>query len=77
MVDAVNGDGGNSNFHTIIDDCVRLLKHFSEVLVVFEYRSVNTVAHLLARAAFSMSGPMEWHSTAPEFIRCNLIYEAS
>lgn len=77
VVDAIHGDRGNSIFHAIIDDCVENLKHFEEVLVVFEYRSANNVAHLLARAAFSMSGLMEWYQTAPDFIRCNLILEAN
>lgn len=64
-------------FHSIIEDCIELLKHFSEVLVVFEYRSANTVAHALARDACSMSGHREWLHTAPEFIRCNLIFDAN
>lgn len=54
VVDAIHDDRGNSIFHTIIDDCVEILKHFEEVLVVFEYRYANNVAHLLARAAFSL-----------------------
>ena len=41
----------------------------------FEYRSANPVAHLLAWAAFSMSGPREWFGVAPEIISCNLISE--
>lgn len=35
VVDAVQGGRGISNFHTIIDDCVEIMKHFEEVLVVF------------------------------------------
>ncbi|XP_074347972.1 uncharacterized protein LOC141686789 [Apium graveolens] len=77
VVDVFHGEMGNSVFHTIIDDCVSLLKHFSEVLVVFEYRSANIVAHLLARAAFSMSSLMEWYHAAPEIMLCNLISDAN
>lgn len=76
VVDAIYGGRGNSHFHTIIEDCVDFLKHFHEVLVVNEYRSVNVVAHMLARAAFSMSGLREWYYNAPENIRCNLISDA-
>lgn len=55
VVDAIHGGGGNS----IIDDCIPLLKHFIEVLVVFEYRSANSVAHLLARAAHELRFPCQ------------------
>lgn len=41
VVDAVHGIRGNSNFHTIIEECEEILKHFQEVLVVFENRSAN------------------------------------
>ena len=72
LVDAVNGEGGNTYFHSIVDDCIDLIKHFDEVLVVFAHRSANSVAHELARAAYSKSGLTEWFSTAPDFIICNL-----
>ena len=72
LVDAVNGGRGNSYFHAMVDDCIDMLKHFNEVLVCFSFRSANTVAHELARVAYSMSGPMEWLYIAPEFIICML-----
>lgn len=72
VVDAVHGIG-NSNFHTIIVKCEEILKHFQEVLVVFENRSANQVAHVLGHAAYSMTGPMEWIDIVPEFLLCNLI----
>lgn len=59
---AIHRKQGNSNFHTIIDDCIVLLKHFREVLVVFEYPSANVVAYLLAWAAGFMSGLKKWHT---------------
>ncbi|KAL8119323.1 hypothetical protein AgCh_016734 [Apium graveolens] len=77
VVDAIHGKHGNSNFHTIIDDCISFLKYFREVLLVFDYLSANTVAHLLAQAADSMSDPREWFDIAPDFIRCNLLIDAS
>lgn len=49
VVDAIHAGGGNSNFHTIIEGCVETLKHFEEVLVVFNHRSANKVAHMLAQ----------------------------
>lgn len=73
VVDAVNGDRGSSNLHTIVEECEEILKHFREVLVVFVRRSANQVAHVLAQASYSMSGPMEWIDAAPDFILCNLI----
>ncbi|XP_074374530.1 uncharacterized protein LOC141714933 [Apium graveolens] len=67
-VDALTGNRGKSYFDTIVNDCVDLLKHFNDVLVVFTYRSANSVAHTLAKAAHSISGPQEWLNTAPEVI---------
>lgn len=68
LVLACNGQGEESYFHTITSDCVQLLKHFDRVLVEFVYRSANRVAHELAKAAHSMSGPGEWFVTPPDFI---------
>lgn len=56
----------------MVEDCIDILKHFDEVLVSFAFRSANRVAHELAKAAYSMSGPTEWLCNAPEFIICNL-----
>ena len=75
LVDAVQGRRGLSYFDTIAEDCNELLKHFDEVLLVFIHRSANQVAHLLARAACSMSGLQEWNVSAPDFITCNLMLE--
>lgn len=74
VVDAVHGAQQNSIFHLIIDECVQILKHFEEVLVIFDHRSANKAAHMLAQAAYSVSGPVEWCNAAPEFI-CNLVEE--
>ena len=60
LVDAVNGVKGKTYFHAMVEDCIDILKHFDEVLVVFAHRSANIVAHSLARAAYSTSGLVEW-----------------
>lgn len=73
LVDAFHGNRGSSFFDRIVEYCVELFKHFEEVLFVFFHRSANNiVAHLLAQAEYSMSGPQEWCYTAPNFIACNL-----
>ncbi|XP_074328478.1 uncharacterized protein LOC141666388 [Apium graveolens] len=72
LVDAFQRDRGRSNFDTIVETCSSSLKHFKEVSIVFASRSANSVAHVLAQAAYYMSGPTEWFSAAPDFISCNL-----
>lgn len=59
-------------FDTIVEACSESLKNFEEVSIVFVSRSANSVAHRLAQAAYSMSGPREWIGAAPDFISCNL-----
>ena len=79
LVDAINAakdKQGCSTFDTIVDDCRELTKHFEEVLIMFVPRSANSVAHLLAKGAYSMSDLQEWLVTAPDFIMCNLALEA-
>ena len=76
LVDAFQVDRGRSNFDTIVEACSDNLKHFEEVLIVFASQSANSIAHELARAAHSMSGPMEWFNTAPDFISCNIDLES-
>lgn len=71
-VEAIHGPVQSSNFHAIIEDCIERLKHFEEVLVIFDHRSANRIAHLLAQAIYSTSDHMEGYHTAPDFI-CNLI----
>ncbi|KAL8094866.1 hypothetical protein AgCh_036398 [Apium graveolens] len=68
LADAYNGRRGNSYFHTIVNDCLELSKHFENVLVQFVHRSANGVAHLLARASHSESGLREWSCVAPDFL---------
>lgn len=75
LVDAVNGKLGKTYFDTIAADCIELMKHFEEVLVIFVHRSANMIAHMLARATCSTSGLQEWLYTAPEFISCNIASE--
>ncbi|XP_074346962.1 uncharacterized protein LOC141685777 [Apium graveolens] len=76
LVDEIRGGHAKSIFHPHVEDCIELLKHFDEVLVIFVNRSANSVAHSLAQAAYSVSDPQEWSYTAPNFIMCNLALEA-
>lgn len=64
LADVCHGGQGRSYFHTIVMDCVDFLKHFDNVLVEFVHRSVNGVAHLLARAIHSMSDLQKWNGIA-------------
>lgn len=59
LVDAFYRPKGKSCFDMIIEDCGELLKHYDEVLIVWVPRSVNSVAHSLARAAHSSPGMRE------------------
>ena len=53
---------------TIIVDCIQLLKHLNAVLLQFAYRSANSVAHVLAKAAYSMLGFEVWYDNRPDFL---------
>lgn len=57
LVQACKRDPDESFFGTIVGDCIHLLKHINLVLIQFAFRSANSVAHVLARAAYSMSDP--------------------
>ncbi|XP_074347622.1 uncharacterized protein LOC141686487 [Apium graveolens] len=74
LVDAFHAIEGRSMFDTIVEDCRELAKHYEDVLVKFVPRSTNSVAHEVARAAYSNSGLREWYNTAPDFIICNLLW---
>lgn len=68
LADSCNGKPGEAYFGTIVTDCLELIKHIDHVLVSFVYRSVNTVAHLLPKATYSMLGSGEWYATPTDFI---------
>lgn len=70
-MDAIHSERGRSNFDTIMEACSENLKHFEELSIVFSTRYANNITHVLAQAARSMSGPIEWFDIAPRFI---LIY---
>ena len=66
---AINGSyGENSYFGTLIDDCKILSRDLGECSFVFSKRSVNQVAHSLAKAADSESDPGVWFTIPPLFI---------
>ena len=75
LIDAIHGQNGDSLFHTIVEDCSELAKHYEHVLFKFVPRSANNVAHEIARATYSSSGPREWYDTPPEFILCNILMD--
>ncbi|XP_074347677.1 uncharacterized protein LOC141686548 [Apium graveolens] len=58
---ACKGRCDRSYFDTLVLECITLFQHFDDVLVVFVRRSANLAAHLLAKAASSLSGSREWH----------------
>ena len=48
LATACNGRPGEAYFGNIVMDCIHMLKHICPVLVDFDYRSANSVAHVLA-----------------------------
>ena len=69
LVDVCNGGPGKSCFGTIVHDSIYLLKHINPVCVRFIYRSANSVAHEIAKAAYSVSGVCEWFDNPPVYIK--------
>ncbi|XP_021592025.1 uncharacterized protein LOC110599762 [Manihot esculenta] len=57
-----------SNFGSLVDDCKSLIAEMNSVSVSFVHRSANSVAHLIVRAASTISDRMEWLSTPPQLI---------
>lgn len=55
-----------SYFDSIVSDCVKLIKHFNEVLVCLS---------IMQGLACSLSGPREWFNIAPSFIDCTIALE--
>ncbi|XP_031120454.1 uncharacterized protein LOC116023592 [Ipomoea triloba] len=58
----------NSYVGCIVRDCVSLKRYFVDVSFHYIARSVNTLAHVLARATASQSGPGVWFSSFPDCI---------
>lgn len=59
---------GSSYFHTIVKDCIDLFQHFDDVKLCIVYRSANSAAHALEKAAYFLSDCQEWHENNPGFI---------
>lgn len=72
LAEACKGTRRRSHPETIVSK----FQHFDDVLVDFVRRSTNEVAHLLARAARSVSDFREWHENAPDTIYHVLISES-
>ena len=68
VFDSIKGPSGSSAFHAIIDDCKTLINEISCVKISFIRRSVNQVAHSIAKASASISGSKEWLVEPPPFI---------
>ncbi|EEF32700.1 conserved hypothetical protein [Ricinus communis] len=60
VIEALKAPSSQSCFHLIIDDCKHLVQHFRQVHFQFVRRSANTAAQIVARGAYSLSGPMDW-----------------
>ena len=59
---------GNSYLGIILQDCNQLLCAIGNAHLVFVKRSVNNVAHCLARASCSLSYLQQWNMSPPDFI---------
>ncbi|XP_031097101.1 uncharacterized protein LOC116001361 [Ipomoea triloba] len=59
----------NSYVGCIVRDCVSLKRYFVDVSFHYIARSANTLAHVLARATASQSGPGVWFSSFPNCIQ--------
>ncbi|XP_074342485.1 uncharacterized protein LOC141680056 [Apium graveolens] len=75
IADACKELKGIAYFHTIVSDCLKLFKHFENVLFDFVSRSANGVTHKLARATHFMLGIHESFYTALEFVRDILLID--
>ena len=57
-----------SPFAMLIADCQKLVSSMVNLKLSFVKRYVNSVAHSVARASCSMSGPTIWDVIAPSFL---------
>lgn len=73
LIDALDGPDGSSLFHTIVENCSELVKHYENVLFEFIPKSANSVVHEIIRAVYSSTRLKEWYDTASDFILCNLL----
>ncbi|WCJ19123.1 hypothetical protein M5689_001426 [Euphorbia peplus] len=66
-----------SGYGVILDDCKYLISSFNDVSVNYVGRSANQVAHSLAKAAYSLTEPMEWSLVPSDFILSALYFDLS
>ena len=64
-----------SPFAMFIADCQKLVLSMINLKLYFVKRSVNSVAHFVARASCSMSGPTVWDVIAPSFLTPTLLFD--
>ena len=62
-----------SPFAMLIADCQKLVSNMVNLKLYFVKRSANSVAHSVARASYSMSGPTVWDVIAPSFLTLTLL----
>ena len=62
-----------SSTRLILEDCKQLLPSLNEVIVSFVKKSANKVAHLLARASYSMSDTCIFEGVALAFLATSLM----
>ena len=64
-----------SPFAMLIADCQKLVLSMVNLKLSFVKRSANSVAHSIARASCSLSGPTVWDVIAPLFFTPTLLYD--
>ena len=62
-------------FTMLIVDCQKLVSNMVNLKLSFVKRSVNSVAHFIARASCSMSGPTVWDVIPPSFLTPTLLFD--
>ena len=57
-----------SLFAMLIADCIMLGSTMETIVFSFVRRFANTVAHVVAKAACSMTDPVVWEERSPDFL---------
>ena len=64
-----------SLFAMLIADCQKLVLSMVNLKLSFVKRSVNSIAHSIAKTSCSMSGPTVWDVIAPSFLTPILLFD--
>ena len=57
-----------SPFQIMIVDCLMLVSTMENIVFSLVRRSLNVVAHKVARASLSLIGPIVWVGRSPDFL---------